>query len=98
MKSLTNQQIKNQFALQTTLYNRLKKWLKVAMILSSFFISIAVFLKQEPFVFWPACILLVCSMLTAVIIGLALKRGKDNLDKLLVLLDQQTEQAINKKF
>ncbi|MGM9961039.1 MAG: hypothetical protein ACI32F_06995 [Allobaculum sp.] len=93
MKSLTNQQIKNQFALQTTLYNRLKKWLQVAMVLSSFFISIAVFLKQEPVIFWPACILLACTMIAMVIIGLALKRGKDNLDKLLILLDQQIEQA-----
>ncbi len=86
---LSPQQIRQQFVTQTTLYNRLKKWLANTMILSSFFISLALFFRSVPWVVWPAWILFACSVAAVLTIGLALKRGKDNLDKLLLLLNQE---------
>lgn len=88
MNNLNSKQIRQQFVLQTELYNRLKKWLRNTMVLSSFLISIALFLPSIPLVFWPSCIALALAFLAMIVIGLALKRGKDNLDKLLILLDQ----------
>ncbi|MBF0578838.1 hypothetical protein IM774_03345 [Erysipelotrichaceae bacterium RD49] len=89
MNNLNQKQIRQQFVLQMQLYNRLKKWLRNAMVLSSFLISLALFLPSIPLVFWPACIGLSFAFLAMILIGLALKRGQDNLEKLLILLDQK---------
>ncbi len=88
MRELTKNEVKTQLVIQSRLFGRLKKWLTHAMCLTSLFLSAAVFGKQISVIFWTALILMIVSVIACLIIGLALKRGQDNLRKLSVLLDQ----------
>lgn len=87
MEQLSKQQLKNQIVMQTALHNNLKKWLSRAMIASTLFLSLALFFKTSAIVFWIALVLMSASVFAMLIIGLSLKRGKENLDKLFCLLD-----------
>ncbi len=88
MERLTAQQLKAEFVLQNKLYNNLKKWLSAAMILSTLSLSAVLYLKNQPLIFWTALIVMALAIAAMLIIGLALKRGKNNLDKLILLMDQ----------
>ncbi|WP_304684513.1 hypothetical protein [Ileibacterium valens] len=88
MERLRIEQLKSEFVLQTRLYNRLKKWLSNTMILSSLSLSLMLFMKNQTVCCCIASFMMVISISAMLIIGLAVKRGKTNLDKLTTLIDE----------
>lgn len=98
MEQLSKKQLKDQIVLQSRLHNQLKKWLNGAMILSTLSLSAALFLKSQPVIFWIALVLMILSIIAMLVIGLGVKRGKDNLNKLFILLDGKTEPVSNSSF
>lgn len=98
MEQLSKKQLKDQIVLQSRLHNHLKKWLNTAMILSTLSLSLALFLKNQPVIFWIALAVMTLSIIAMLVIGLGIKRGKDNLKKLFVLLDGKTEPVPQSDF
>ena len=87
MPNLSKDEVKQQILLQTHLFQNLKRWLNLALFISSLLFSVTVFGKQNAILFWIAVIALTLSIAITLVIGLALKRGQDNLKKLIQLLD-----------
>lgn len=89
MRELTKAEVKKELVIQNALFENLKKWLVLAMCLSSLFFSATLLWKQYSIVYWTAIVLMTVSVIASIIIGLAVKRGHDNLNKLVLLLDQK---------
>lgn len=89
MRKLTNNEIKQEIVIQNKLFSSLKKWLTNAMILSTLLLSVILMLPLNQFFTTILLILFTLSILASLLIGFALKRGHDNLQKLLTLLDEQ---------
>ncbi len=87
MSNLSKNEVKQQIILQNHLFQNLKRWLNLALLISSLLFSILIFGKQNSLLFWSVLGTLILSMGATFIIGLALKRGHDNLKKLIQLLD-----------
>lgn len=87
MSALTKGQLKEQIVLQHKLFQNLKRWLNIALLISSLLFSMTLFVRQNDVFFWITVILLTLSIMATLIIGLALKRGHDNLNKLVQLLE-----------
>lgn len=75
-----------ELSVQTTLWKRLKKWLQYAMILSSFLIAglYAFVQSREPNMIFMVIIMvvLVLDCIWMLLIGRALKHGRENIEKL----------------
>lgn len=85
--SLSKGELKEQIVLQHKLFQNLKRWLNMALLISSLLFSITLFIKQNDILFWIVVVLFTLSIMVTLVIGLALKRGQDNLNKLIKLLD-----------
>lgn len=87
MSNLSKDEVKRQIVIQHHLFQNLKRWLNLALLISSLLFSVTLFGKQNAILFWTAVIALALSIVATLVIGLALKRGQDNLNKLIQLLD-----------
>lgn len=74
---------------QTKMLNNLKRWLRNFMIFSSLSIVLIVFGPSfHPLLQPIGIVLMILAVIGCIVIGLGLKNGKDNIEKILKILEQ----------
>ena len=91
MTTQTRAQQLKEIEFQTQMLNNLKKWIRNLIILSSIGIILAYWglgvQSKMPFtVFGVAGVIITISVILCVVIGLGIKRGRANVDKILQLV------------
>lgn len=92
MTTQTRAQQLKEIEFQTQMLNNLKKWIRNLIILSSIGIILAYWglsvQSKMPFTVFGVIgvILTVVSVILCVVIGLGIKRGKENIDKIIQLI------------
>lgn len=89
MENQVKQAYIKEIQYQTKMFNNLKRWLRNLIIFSSLSLVLVISGSSVHPIFKPigfTCMVL--SVIGCVIVGLGLKNGKDNIEKLLVSIDQ----------
>ena len=95
MTTQTKTQQLKEIEFQTTMLNNLKKWIRNLIIISSIGIVLAYWglavQSKMPFTILGVVgiIITVVSVILCVVIGLGMKRGKENVDKIIQLVKAQ---------
>ena len=95
MKTQTKTQQLKEIEFQTKMLNNLKKWIRNLIIISSIGIVLAYWglavQSKMPFTILGVVgiIITVVSVILCVVIGLGMKRGKENVDKIIQLVKAQ---------
>lgn len=85
----TYAELKQEAISQSKLFDSLKNWLKIALNITTFSLVLTLFGNNlHPAVSVIGWITLTISILAALIIGYALRRGRDNLNTIFQLLDK----------
>ncbi|WP_317301172.1 hypothetical protein [Allobaculum stercoricanis] len=91
-QSMSRSILKQQAVTQSKLFGNLKGWLKVALNISSLSLVLALFGSNiHPAIQIIGTVCLVLSAISAYLIGYALKKGRDNLNKIFTLLEKDKE-------
>lgn len=91
-QEMSRSMLKQQAVTQSRLFGNLKNWLKVALNISSISLVLALFGSNiHPAVQIIGTICLILSVLSAYLIGYALKKGRDNLNNIFKLLEKDKE-------
>lgn len=92
MTTQTRAQQLKEIEFQTQMLNNLKKWIRNLIILSSIGIILAYWglgaQSKMPFIVFGVVgvIITIISVILCVVIGLGIKRGKENIDKIIQLI------------
>ena len=91
MTTQTRAQQLKEIEFQTQMLNNLKKWIRNLIILSSIGIILAYWglgaQSKMPFTFGVVGVIItIISVILCVVIGLGIKRGKENIDKIIQLI------------
>ena len=95
MTTQTKTQLLKEIEFQTKMLNNLKKWIRNLIIISSIGIVLAYWglavQSKMPFTILGVVgiIITVVSVILCVVIGLGMKRGKENVDKIIQLVKAQ---------
>lgn len=91
-QSMSRSMLKEQAVTQSRLFGNLKGWLKVALNISTLSLVLAIFGGNiHPAVQIVGTVCLILSVIAAYLIGYALKKGRDNLNKIFTLLEKNKE-------
>lgn len=71
---------------QTKMLNNLKRWLKHSIIFSSIFLTFVAFGSSHPVLKVIGIIGMVLCIIASVVIGLAIRNGRNNVNKILDLI------------
>ena len=90
MTTQTRAQQLKEIEFQTQMLNNLKKWIRNLIILSSIGIILAYWglgaQSKMPFTVFGVVGVIIISVILCVVIGLGIKRGKENIDKIIQLI------------
>ncbi|MCD7949415.1 MAG: hypothetical protein LUG12_04010 [Erysipelotrichaceae bacterium] len=87
MNAELKQNYVNEVKYQTKMLNRLKQWLSYSIISSSMSLILILFGSQiHPIIHILGFIFMIISIIAAILIGLGIKNGTDNVNKIIDLI------------
>jgi hypothetical protein len=90
METRLKQSFINEVQYQNKMLNNLKRWLRNVIIFSSLSLILIISGPSvHPFIKIIGIIMMIISVVSAIVIGLGLRNGKDNIEKLLDSVNKQ---------